>query len=91
MPRGKRKTCVEKLEELRGLIEDLEAQLRELKTKEKELLKEKKEEELRQIAELLEDRNLTTDQLTEILNQVGAKECTACDAGNGEDCGEIGA
>ena len=84
MPRGKRKTCVEKLEEVRGLIEELESQLRELKTKEKELLKEKKEEELRQLAELLEDRNLTAGQLAEILNQVGTKECAACEAGGCE-------
>ena len=64
MPRGKRKTCGEKLEEIRGQIELLEAQLQELKSREKVLLKEKREEELKQIVEILEERNLSVEDLT---------------------------
>ena len=69
MPRGRRKTCNEKLDELRGAIESLEAQLRELKAREKELLREKREEELEQIANFLEERNLTAGELAGILDQ----------------------
>ncbi len=58
MPRGKRKTCSEKLEEVSGMIEALETQLKELKAREKQLLKEKREEELKQIAELLDERDM---------------------------------
>ena len=60
MPRGRKKTCTEKLEELRTAISAQEAQLRELRQQEKELLRQKKEEELRQI--------VTPGELVEILN-----------------------
>ena len=50
MPRGKRKTSREKLEELRETIASQEAQLKELRQREKELLKQQKEEELRRLA-----------------------------------------
>ena len=69
MPRGKRKTCGEKLEELRDQIELLECQLQELKAKEKTLLKEKRERELAQIARILQERNVTVEELPEILDQ----------------------
>ena len=69
MPRGKRKTCGEKLEELREQIDVLERQLQELKTKEKVLLQEKREKELKQIAEILEERNLTVEELPGLLDQ----------------------
>ena len=49
MPRGKRKTSREKLEELRETIASQEAQLKELRQREKELLKQQKEEELRRL------------------------------------------
>ena len=68
MPRGRRKTCTEKLEELRTAISAQEAQLKELRQQEKELLREKKEEELRQIVEIMEERNMTPGELVEILN-----------------------
>ena len=45
-----------------------EAQLRELRQQEKELLRQKKEEELRQIVEIMEERNMTPGELVEILN-----------------------
>ena len=77
MPRGKRKTYSEKLEEVRAAIEGTEKQLRELKNREKELLREKREDELNQIAELLEERNLTPGQLAQVLDQVDAAECRA--------------
>lgn len=68
MPRGRKKTCTEKLEELRTVISAQEAQLRELRQQEKELLRQKKEEELRQIVEIMEERNMTPGELVEILN-----------------------
>lgn len=68
MPRGRKKTCAEKLEELRTAISAQEAQLRELRQQEKELLRQKKEEELRQIVEIMEERNMTPGELVEILN-----------------------
>lgn len=69
MPRGKRKTCGEKLEELREQINMMERQLQELKAKEKTLLQEKREKELKQIAEILEERNVTVEELPELLDQ----------------------
>lgn len=69
MPRGKRKSCDEKLEELRCSIEELEQQLKELKARERELLKAKREEELKQIAEFLEVRGLSAGELAEILER----------------------
>ena len=51
MPRGKRKTSREKLEELRETIASQEAQLKELRQREKELLKQQKEEELRRLCD----------------------------------------
>ena len=69
MPRGKRKTCGEKLEEIREQIDILECQLQELKAKEKTLLKEKRERELAQIARILQERNVTVEELPEILDQ----------------------
>lgn len=68
MPRGKRKTCMEKLEEIRAAISAQEAQLKELKQQERELLRQKKEEELRQIVEIMEERNMSPRELVEILN-----------------------
>ena len=68
MPRGRKKTCTEKLEELRTAISAQEAQLRELRQQEKELLRQKKEEELRQIVEIMEERNMTPGELVESLN-----------------------
>ncbi|MCI9583008.1 hypothetical protein D3Z50_09855 [Clostridiaceae bacterium] len=74
MPRGKRKTCSEKLEEVSGMIEALEAQIKELKAREKQLLKEKREEELKQIAELLDERDMTPEGLIEILDRLESEE-----------------
>ena len=74
MPRGKRKTCSEKLEEVSGMIEALETQLKELKAREKQLLKEKREEELKQIAELLDERDMTPEGLIEILDRLESQE-----------------
>ncbi len=74
MPRGKRKTCSEKLEEVSGMIEALETQLKELKAREKQLLKEKREEELKQIAELLDERDMTPEGLIEILDRLESEE-----------------
>lgn len=70
MPRGKRKTCLEKLSELQEAIRDLEEQLKNLKSQEKELLKEKKEEELRQIADVLDANNLTASDLVDLLRDL---------------------
>ena len=74
MPRGKRKTCSEKLEEVSGMIEALEAQIKEVKAREKQLLKEKREEELKQIAELLDERDMTPEGLIEILDRLESEE-----------------
>lgn len=74
MPRGKRKTCTEKLCEVREMIDALETQLKDLKTKEKELLKERREEDLKHIADILEERNLTPDELAGILDQMSPAE-----------------
>ena len=70
MPRGRRKTSSEKLSEIREAIEGLEKQLQERKMREKELLREKREEELGQLAEILEARNLTPGDLAGILDQI---------------------
>lgn len=78
MPRGKRKTCMEKLEEIRAAISAQEAQLKELKQQERELLRQKKEEELRQIVEIMEERNMSPRELVEILND------SETEAGRGE-------
>ena len=43
--------------------------MQELKTKEKVLLQEKREKELKQIAEILEERNLTVEELPGLLDQ----------------------
>ncbi|MCB6610242.1 hypothetical protein V3C10_10235 [[Clostridium] symbiosum] len=74
MPRGKRKTCTEKLCEVREMIEALETQIKDLKAKEKELLKERREEDLKHIADILEERNLTPDELAGILDQMSPAE-----------------
>lgn len=74
MPRGKRKTCTEKLCEVREMIDALETQLKDLKAKEKELLKERREEDLKHIADILEERNLTPDELAGILDQMSPAE-----------------
>lgn len=74
MPRGKRKTYSEKLSELREAIHSLEAQLKELKTQERELLKVKKDEELKQIADIMEEKNMTAEELVDILNEMGQQE-----------------
>ena len=55
MPRGKRKTSREKLEELRQ--------------REKELLKQQKEEELRRLAQMMEEQQVSADKLAEILKE----------------------
>lgn len=68
MPRGKRKTCAEKLEEVRNVIAVQEAQLKELKQQERELLKQRKEEELRQVVEIMEERNMSPEDLVGILS-----------------------
>ncbi|MBS6516584.1 MAG: hypothetical protein KH353_00070 [Clostridium sp.] len=69
MPRGRRKTCREKLEELRELIASQEAQLKELKQREKELKKQQKEEDLRCLAQLMEKKHISADRLAEILKE----------------------
>lgn len=74
MPRGKRKTCTEKLCEVREMIDALETQLKDLKAKEKELLKERRDEDLKHIADILEERNLTPDELAGILDQMSPAE-----------------
>ena len=74
MPRGKRKTYSEKLEELQQEIHSVELQLKELKAQERELQKVKKDEELRQIADLLEEKNLTAQELVGILNDMPQQE-----------------
>ena len=53
MPRGKKKSCTEKLSEVREMIDALEAQIKDLKAREKELLKERREEDLKHIADIL--------------------------------------
>lgn len=74
MPRGKRKTYTEKLQELQGSIREAEQQLKDLKSQERELLKARKEEELRQIADILEEKNLTAEALVGILSDMPAQE-----------------
>ena len=69
MPRGKRKTSREKLEELRETIASQEAQLKELRQREKELLKQQKEEELRRPARMMEEQQVSADKLAEILKE----------------------
>ena len=66
MPRGKRKTSREKLEELRETIASQEAQLKELRQREKELLKQQKEEELRRLARMMEEQQVSADKRAEI-------------------------
>ncbi len=56
------------------MIEALEAQIKELKAREKQLLKEKREEELKQIAELLDERDMTPEGLIEILDRLESEE-----------------
>lgn len=67
MPRGKRKTYSEKLSELQEEIRVAEQRVKELKTQERELLKAQKDEELKQIAEIMEEHNLTAQELAGIL------------------------
>lgn len=74
MPRGRRKTCEEKLEELRRVIASQETQLKELRQKEKELLKQKKEEDLRRLAQMMEEQHVSADRLEEILRE----SCRPC-------------
>lgn len=74
MPRGRRKTCEEKLEELRRVIDSQETQLKELRQKEKELLKQKKEEDLRRLAQMMEEQHVSADRLEEILRE----SCRPC-------------
>lgn len=74
MPRGKRKTYSERIAELQEAIHALEAQLKDLKAQERELQKAKKEEELRQLADLLEEKNLTAEELAGILDGVSRPE-----------------
>ena len=52
----------------------MEAQLRELKVRERELLREKREAELGQLAQLLEERNLTPQEDAEIVAQINATQ-----------------
>ena len=70
MPRGKKKSCTEKLSEVREMIDALEAQIKDLKAREKELLKERREEDLKHI----EERNLTPDELAGMLDQMTPAE-----------------
>ncbi len=65
MPRGKRKTSREKLEELRETIE--------------ELLKQQKEEDLRRLAQMMEEQQVSADKLAEILKE--ARISRAADRG----------
>ncbi len=74
MPRGKKKSCTEKLSEVREMIDALEAQIKNLKAREKELLKERREEDLKHIADILEERNLTPDELAGMLDQMTPAE-----------------
>lgn len=74
MPRGRRKTYSEKLSELQEAIHSLEAQLKELKSQERELLKAKKDEELKQIADIMEEKNMTAEDLVEFLSAVSQEE-----------------
>lgn len=74
MPRGKRKTYTEKIQELQEEIHAVELQLKELKVQEKDLLKVKREEELKQIADLLEEKNMTAQELAGILNEVPVQQ-----------------
>ena len=69
MPRGKRKTSREKLEELRETIASQEAQLKELRQREKELLKQQKEEELCRLARMMDEQQVSADKLAEILKE----------------------
>lgn len=77
MPRGKRKTYSEKLLELQEEIHATELQLKDLKAQERELQKVKKAEELRQIADLMEEKNLTAEELVGILNDVPQQEAAS--------------
>lgn len=74
MPRGKRKTYSEKLSELQEAVHATELQLKELKAQERELLKAQKEEELKLIADILEEKNMTAQELVEILNEASEQE-----------------
>lgn len=74
MPRGKKKSCTEKICEIREMIDALEAQIKDLKAKEKDLLKVRREEDLKHIADILEERNLTPDELAGILDQMTPAE-----------------
>lgn len=74
MPRGKRKTYTEKILELQEEIHAVELQLKELKVQEKDFLKVKREEELKQIADLLEEKNMTAQELAGILNEVPVQQ-----------------
>lgn len=76
MPRGKRKTCLEKLGEVQGMIQALEGQLKELKVQERELLKAQRDEELKQIADIMEENNLTAEDLVSILSDLTESEAS---------------
>lgn len=78
MPRGKRKTYSEKLAELQEAIHSLESQLKELKSQERELTKMKKEEELKQIADILEEKNISPEDLVELLSEAENEKQEAC-------------
>lgn len=69
MPRGKRKSCDEKLGEVQNEIISLELQLKNLRAQEKELLKAKREEELQHIISIMEEKNMTADDLVRILEE----------------------
>lgn len=74
MPRGRRKTCEEKLEELRTVIASQENQLKKLRQREKELLKQKKGEDLRRLAQMMEEQHVSADRLEKILRE----SCRPC-------------
>ena len=69
MPRGKRKRAEKTGGAEEKRLTSQEAQLKELRQREKELLKQQKEEELRRLARMMEEQQVSADKLAEILKE----------------------
>lgn len=69
MPRGQRKPLDEKIQEKQELIIALQKRI-DSETKElEELLQQKKYKELQIVSDMMENANLTSEEVTEVLQQ----------------------
>lgn len=67
MARTKSKSIYQKIEETRSQIESTEQQLIQLKAQLEELLKEKDELEMKQAWQLIKNKGVTIEELTQLL------------------------